>query len=524
MTDRYFSSVDFAGSDSGGGAGFTLGPAQNVFTGSDRAAAEAARNTFLADNPSWLATYNADTSLNIRLEFTEGTTAVAVYQIRNDAGNGWLDNESFEALRGAPGEDGQADLTSVTNGRVPFDNNGTLADSPIRLMPDGTAFIQGITRVEGGTIAVGPFVQISERGGFIGITNALGDEFTLVDFRSPRDEASSRPRFLALTEAENNFQIQTVQTESLTSPVTFNYDPTLLARSNAFIGQVGVDVTNLRFRIIDVQTGNVFKYFPSEAAWLDNTGVDFAAGEMTLDFGDTELPLAPGRQLGITILFDSGSLLGDTNGIPALTSVLQRGQFTDLAYTTDIPTLRTGEETARLLEGLSGDERFDYSSLRNTPTIPTNTNDFVDTLTAEVSGQNLTITLGRTGALADLTQTVTLPGGGTTPPQADHTNYIDVTSDALATTVNIATAVSSDDLNPTVTLETFTGNRYIQILQSMAHTEFTSIVIAGINQKGGFTVNENAITLSGQAYRQYVTTNMITDALSGDVISMIGAV
>ncbi|CAM0101652.1 hypothetical protein PODOV084v1_p0001 [Vibrio phage 340E47.2] len=162
--------------------------------------------------------------------------------------------------------------------------------------------------------------------------------------------------------------------------------------------------------------------------------------------------------------------------------------------------------------------------ISNKPTIPADTNDFVDTLAATVSGQDLTITLGRTGALADLTQTVTLPGGGTTPPQADHTNYIDVTADALAATVNIATAVSSDDLNPTVTLETFTGNRYIQILQSMAHSEFTSIVIAGINQKGGFTVNDNAITLSGQSYRQYVTTNMITDALSGDVISMIGAV
>ncbi|AUR96764.1 hypothetical protein NVP1232O_30 [Vibrio phage 1.232.O._10N.261.51.E11] len=131
MTDRYFNSVDFAGSD--GGAGFTLGPAQNVFTGSDRAAAEAARNTFLADNPSWLATYNADTSLNIRLEFTEGTTAVAVYQVRNDAGNGWLDNESFEALRGAPGEDGSGtDFGGVSSNHIPaIDEDGRPYDSGI---------------------------------------------------------------------------------------------------------------------------------------------------------------------------------------------------------------------------------------------------------------------------------------------------------------------------------------------------------------------------------------------------------
>ncbi len=49
--------------------------------------------------------------------------------------------------------------------------------------------------------------------------------------------------------------------------------------------------------------------------------------------------------------------------------------------------------------------------LSGTPTIPTDTNDYVNSVGASVSGSDLTITLGRTGSLADLTDTVTLPSG-----------------------------------------------------------------------------------------------------------------
>ena len=44
----------------------------------------------------------------------------------------------------------------------------------------------------------------------------------------------------------------------------------------------------------------------------------------------------------------------------------------------------------------------------------TDTNDYVDAATLALSGQALTLTLGRTGSLADLTQTVTLPDTTTT--------------------------------------------------------------------------------------------------------------
>lgn len=89
-----------------GGGGFTLGPAQNVFTGADRAAAEAARDTYQAVNASWLATYNGNVDLNIRLEYTESGNAVALYQVRDSSGASWVDNSSAIGVQGERGIDG----------------------------------------------------------------------------------------------------------------------------------------------------------------------------------------------------------------------------------------------------------------------------------------------------------------------------------------------------------------------------------------------------------------------------------
>lgn len=101
--------------------------------------------------------------------------------------------------------------------------------------------------------------------------------------------------------------------------------------------------------------------------------------------------------------------------------------------------------------------------------------------------------------------------------------YLDVTADNLASSVDAATAVMSDELNPTLTVETFTGNSYIQILQQNTRSRFNSINIGGLNQIGAFTINDNAVTINTVSYRQYVTTNLITDSLSGETIILGGA-
>ncbi|AUR83135.1 hypothetical protein NVP1031O_153 [Vibrio phage 1.031.O._10N.261.46.F8] len=129
--------TDNTGLGGGGvdGNGFLLGPTTNVFTGADKAAAEAARDAYATANPTWLAEYNSDTALNIRLEYSDGTNQVAVYQVRNSAGDAWLENESFEAVKGDNGE--LASLDGVTVGHVPYKlPDGTFGDSGALIQND----------------------------------------------------------------------------------------------------------------------------------------------------------------------------------------------------------------------------------------------------------------------------------------------------------------------------------------------------------------------------------------------------
>ena len=86
--------------------GTSLGPEQNSFTGTDRAAAEAARDTYATANPTWLAGYNADDDINIRL--TWASASLRVYQHRvNTAADGepavyaWQDNGEVEPTAAA---------------------------------------------------------------------------------------------------------------------------------------------------------------------------------------------------------------------------------------------------------------------------------------------------------------------------------------------------------------------------------------------------------------------------------------
>lgn len=84
----------------------SLGPAQNEFTGTDRAAAEAARDAYAAANATWLAAYQADDDLNIRLTWGMGTLRVFQHLV-NTAAEGetpayeWQDNGEVEPTAAA---------------------------------------------------------------------------------------------------------------------------------------------------------------------------------------------------------------------------------------------------------------------------------------------------------------------------------------------------------------------------------------------------------------------------------------
>ena len=66
--------------------GRTLGPETNKFSGTDKAAAETARDTYATNNPTWLARYDANSAINIELSWG----ALYIYQRR--VNNAWVDN------------------------------------------------------------------------------------------------------------------------------------------------------------------------------------------------------------------------------------------------------------------------------------------------------------------------------------------------------------------------------------------------------------------------------------------------
>ena len=98
-----------AGSGSGSGV-LGLGPAQNTFgvaATADRAAAEALRDAYQGNNAAWLALYNDNRSLWIRLVWADGT----VEQRRNAAGDAWEDVS--HVIRGRAGRDGNDAVADI---------------------------------------------------------------------------------------------------------------------------------------------------------------------------------------------------------------------------------------------------------------------------------------------------------------------------------------------------------------------------------------------------------------------------
>ena len=248
--------------------------------------------------------------------------------------------------------------------------------------------------------------------------------------------------------------------------------------------------------------GNLLSILAPKILAGSNVSVNYDSGADTFTISSTGGGSTPTAS-EIKTLYESNA---DTNA------------FTD-AEQTKLAGIATGAD-ANVQSDWNETNTSADSYIQNKPTIlgTEGVEDIVGDMVTGNTETGISVTYDDTNGKLDFVVT-----GPIQPPQSQHTNYLDVTTDTSASSVNIGTAESSDDLNPTFTIPTFTGNNYIQILQSMAHTRFTSISIGGLNQIGGFTINDNARTISGQAYRQYVTTNLVTDSLSGQSLIAGGA-
>ena len=305
-----------------------MGVETNTFNEVDEATTIAARDSYFASNPSKLAVYDANSDLLIRLVFLDGPDLITRYQGR--LGGVWFDYTPV--VTGLPGE--VASLAGVPIGEIPYKTvTGEFAGSNMRVLDNGSILAPVGFGVESGSVQFGDVLKLSEVAGFLGIFNLLNDrQYTIVDFYTPRDSASSEPTVFHLIEPEFEFISQPVDTTNLPdNPLIYDYTVINNARTNAIKFRTYAPMTNVRIKISQISNGAVLKYLPNKTSWeKESEGLTWILGDNTFDFTDSPVILSAGNQLRFEVRADSVALKGNATGSPYFTATLQRGVFDDV--------------------------------------------------------------------------------------------------------------------------------------------------------------------------------------------------
>lgn len=317
-----------------------MGPQTHDFMGADRTAAEAARDSYFASNPSNLAIYDGNSDLLGRLIYTDVVLTSAFMQ--RIAGQ-WVD--ITPVVQGPNGE--VVSLAGVPIGEIPYKLiDGTFSGSGMRVLEDGTILAPPGFGVESGSVTFGDVLKLSEVAGFLGISNLLNDrQYTIVDFYTPRTAASSEPTVFHLIEPEFEFGAQPIDSTNLPdNPLTFLYVVQNNARTNAIKFRTYAPMTNVRIKVSQTSNGVALKYIPNKTSFeKDTDGLTWVLGDNTFDFTDSPVILSAGVELQFEIRADVVALKGSPAGSAYFASMIQRGVFddviTDRVYSaTDIKT------------------------------------------------------------------------------------------------------------------------------------------------------------------------------------------
>jgi hypothetical protein len=320
------------------GKSLRMGPQTHDFEGADLAAAEAARDSYFASNPTNLAFYDGNSDLLIRLIYTDVELTTKFMQRR--AGS-WID--VTPVVQGPNGE--VVSLAGVPIGEIPYKLiDGTFSGSGMRVLENGSILAPPGFGVESGSVTFGDVLKLSEVAGFLGISNLLNDrQYTIVDYYTPRTAVSSEPTVFHLIEPEFEFISQPIDTTNIPdNPLIYDYTVINSARTNSIKFRTYAAMTNVRIKISQVSNGVVLKFLPNKTSWeKELDGLTWGVGDNTFDFTDSPVILSPGNVLRFEIRADVVALKGNALGVPYFTATLQRGVFdnviTDRVYTaTDV--------------------------------------------------------------------------------------------------------------------------------------------------------------------------------------------
>lgn len=207
----------------GVGGGFSLGTAQNIFNAATKSAAENLRDDYATANPDWLADYNDDTNLNIRLEYNDDLgVPTAEFQVRNSTGNAWLTNSSAKGIKGDDGSG--TDFGDIPSGHIPAIGAGSIPVDSGLVLEGRNLKTTGSIQTGPSSLLLGPNFRLSN--GVYAVAFKLGDGSDAIGVNSPYDANGSKdpfyfkfaPRSELVVSNQSNLTIN-----AATTPYTLQY-------------------------------------------------------------------------------------------------------------------------------------------------------------------------------------------------------------------------------------------------------------------------------------------------------------
>ena len=363
-----------------GGAGFSLGPVDNIFgnvsgnasanpllvtPSTNLAAAISVRDAYFTANPSNLATYDTDgnENLGIILYYTDSGTNITQPQTR--IGGEWRNNAAIIAIQGLAGN--AATVANLSERHIGMRVGNELVDSGIEVEESGTI------RIPGQTLGIEDLLEISEGIGFLLLHNTESNiNYIVIDAALSETTGSARPRqFVINGETITQVDYQPDKSQQITTNPLAPVYSTTVDGATFFVGfETFAAMNNVKVRILDATTNTPFKYIPSKLVWDNDSssGLNFRQGVNKFNFfsneeddpanglfnvGNSPLIFTKDRQLKIEIKADSVAFLGDSTGLPFFSGKTGLGTFTDLAYLNDTissaaNTIENGELTTTL--------------------------------------------------------------------------------------------------------------------------------------------------------------------------------